>query len=93
MSSLCTDAWVEIDEFTLLMMGIRIPVVLPGVLAFRQRRFDRRQQQLLQDMQFLYDRFSCWKVLYERYQQYIEQSRRIIQAIDKAYPEKDAWAY
>jgi hypothetical protein len=26
--------------------------------------------------------------LYERYQQYIEQSRRIIQAIDKAYPEK-----
>jgi hypothetical protein len=28
--------------------------------------------------------------LYERYQQYIEQSRRIIQAIDKAYPEKEA---
>jgi hypothetical protein len=28
--------------------------------------------------------------LYERYQQYIDQGRRIIQAIDKAYPEKDA---
>jgi hypothetical protein len=28
--------------------------------------------------------------LYERYQKYIEQSRRIVQAIDKAYPEKEA---
>jgi hypothetical protein len=28
--------------------------------------------------------------LYERYQQYIDQSRRIIQAIDKAYPGKEA---
>jgi hypothetical protein len=28
--------------------------------------------------------------LYERYQQYIEQSRQIIKAIDKAYPEKES---
>jgi hypothetical protein len=32
-------------------------------------------------------------LLYERYQKYIEQSRRIIAAIDKAYPAKDAKAH